>query len=51
MSRLYEEFQQQENMVNIAPHEDPSPSIATGTTDILQEVITQNSELMRLLSA
>ena len=48
MSRLSAEFQHQANMVNSAPPEDPAPPI-TGTSDILQQVIAQNQELMRLI--
>ena len=37
-------------MVNSSPPEDPAPPIA-GTADLLQQVIAQNQELVRLLSA
>ena len=48
--QLSSEFNHQENMVNRYPPEDPAPQIA-GTADLLQQVLTQNQEHMRLLSA
>ena len=38
-------------MVNGAPPKDPAPQIATGTVEILQQVLAQNQELMQLISA
>ena len=49
MSRLSAEFNHRANMVNSAPPEYPAPPI-TGTEDLLQQGLTQNQELMRLLS-
>ena len=50
-NRLSVEFQHQANMVNSAPHEDPATPTATVTAEILQQVIDQNQELMKLISA
>ena len=50
VSRLSAEFQHQGNMVNIAPPKDPVPPIS-GMAELLQQVLVQNQELMRLLSA
>ena len=38
-------------MVNGDPPKDVAPTSATGTAEILQQVLDQNQELMRLLSA
>ena len=50
-SRLSAEFQHQEKMVNSDPPEDPAPPIATGTEEIIQQVMAQNKDLMRLFYA
>ena len=49
--RISTEFQHQANMVNSAPPEYPAPQIATGATEIIQQVLDQNQELMHLLSS
>ena len=49
LNHLYAEFQHKENMVNSVLPKDPSPPIATGTADIMQQVLDQNQEMMRLL--
>ena len=38
-------------MVNGAPPKDPAPQIATGTVEILQQVLAQNQELTQLISS
>ena len=37
-------------MVNISSPKDTEPPTATGTAEILQQVLAQNQELMQLLS-
>ena len=50
VSHLSAEFQYQGNMVNSAPPEYPAPQIS-GMAELLQQILVQNQELMRLLFA
>ena len=49
VSRLSVEFQHQAKMLNSAPTKYPAPPIS-GTAELLQQVLIQNQESMRLLS-
>ena len=51
MNRLSAEFQHKANMVNSDPPKYPEPPTATGTTEIIQQVLAQNQDIMILLSA